>query len=334
MSKVDKFLYENTYAVLCFFGMLICGLIITIFYFDYNNMKDIYESDISKISYVEGTISKITNPKTNYEMYVTDCDKEFYIHKKYIEDILIEVDDYVIIHYSNNSPIRGEFYEIVNLEINGDVVYTLEEYKEENNPSLYLGLLVGSIVVEVGLLITGIILLKYYKPVSDVEKFVMANKDKYNLTYKQAEEVISQFQHPKSLELDKPKEEVYKMFENAIYNKNNRIYISGLELMDNPAYSDIFFEVLADQVSDNELKVIYEDGLLDDSQIYIIFRINNKVAVLELFTEEETDKFHISNDTLFYINPKVKRPSIKENELFINEIKKYNLYNEDIFIIE
>lgn len=104
--------------------------------------------------------------------------------------------------------------------------------------------------------------------------------------------------------------------------------------MDNPAYSDIFFEVLADQVSDNELKVIYEDGLLDDSQIYIIFRINNKVAVLELFTEEETDKFHISNDTLFYINPKVKRPSIKENELFINEIKKYNLYNEDIFIIE
>ena len=151
------------------------------------------------------------------------------------------------------------------------------------------------------------------RPVNDVSKFVILYKDKYGLTDEQVEEVIKQFDfYNKETKLEKPKEEIYKMFKNTIYTKNNRTYTSGLELVKNDKYGEIFYEVLADTVSENELKVIYDACVKDDGAIYLIYQINNKKVVMNIYDDEVSKLFNIDETTLYFINIKKNTPSKKE----------------------
>mgnify|MGYP003423277306 FL=1 len=143
------------------------------------------------------------------------------------------------------------------------------------------------------------------KPVKNIRKYVEENKEKYGLTDEQVEEVIKQFEFsPKETKLDKPREEIYKLFKDTIYVKNNRTYTSGLELVENDKYGEIFFDVLADTVSENELKVIYDDCVKDEGAIYLIYQINNKKAVINIYDDEVTKLFNIDESTLNFLNTK------------------------------
>ena len=230
---------------------------------------------------------------------------------------------------------RGEYYKIVNFEHNGKIIYSLEQFKTEHNPTAYVISIVVSSLVFVGLIATGLILMFKNKPVNAVTKFVLLHKDKYGLTDEQVEEVIKQFEFsPKETKLDKPKEEIYKLFKDTIYVKNNRTYTSGLELVENEVYGDIFFEVLSNTVSENELKVIYDDCVKDDGAIYIIYQINNKKAVMNIYDDEVTKLFNIDQSTLYFINTKKSEPTKKEINEFLKQIEYYNKYEENIFFIE
>ena len=166
------------------------------------------------------------------------------------------------------------------MEVNNEVIYTLEEFKEHNNLDLQLVGLICCTSISIILFIIGLILMKRNKPVNDVRQFVLANREKYNLTLEEAKEIISQFDNQNPV-LDRPKEEIYELFKNAIYTKNGRVYTSALELVTNPAYDDIFFEVLADTVDELELKVIYDDSYQDDSEIYKTKRVKTAKTFLK-----------------------------------------------------
>lgn len=339
MNKIDEFLTTNTKSVLCFLFSFICSFLVFTSYFDYVNIKDIHSKELINIDYVEGIVVDVDTPKTNTEIVVEGYEKEFYIHTSYIEDNEIKVGDYVTIYYSNNSPIRGNYYNIVNLEVNSELIYSLEEFKESTNPTLYLGLLIGSTSIFITLIVVGILLLNRDRLVDNVRLFVLTQKDNYNLTDEQVDKIVEMFEgniddNFDDLSSNKSKEEIYKMFKDSIYTKGKRIYTSGLELVENEMYGDIFFEVLMETVIEGELKVIYDDAYKCEDSIYVIYKINNKVALLNLFWEDDTKLFNIDNDILYFMNEKKKNPTKKENASFIEEIKKYNVLKEEIFKVE
>lgn len=91
--------------------------------------------------------------------------------------------------------------------------------------------------------------------------------------------------------------------------------------------------MLADTVEEHEFKVIYDDAYKDDGAIYIIYKINGNVAVLYLFADEETKKFHILRNTLYFMFEKKSEPSNDEIVAFLKQVEYYNNYYENIFLI-
>ena len=270
-----------------------------------------------------------------YDFFIDGVNKEFYIHEKEVKGIEFHEGDYIKIHYADKVFFRGEYFRIINFNHNGKVIYDFEQFKTDFNPTAYVISIIVSSLVFVGLIISGLILLFKNRPVNDVTKFVILYKDKYNLTEEQVKEVIKQFDFSnKVTTLDKPKEEIYKLFKDTIYVKNNRTYTSGLELVENDKYGEIFFDVLADTVSENELKVIYDDCVKDDGAIYIIYQINNKKAVMNIFDDEVSKLFNIDETTLYFINTKKSEPTKKEIDEFLIQVEYYNKYEENIFFIK
>jgi hypothetical protein len=153
------------------------------------------------------------------------------------------------------------------------------------------------------------------------------------LSLEEAEEIISQFDNQEPT-LDRPKEEVYAMFKNSIYTKNGRTYTSALEHLTNSAYDIIFFEVLAELVSELEFKVIYGDSAYDDTEIYLLYKINNKAAVIDVYLNEETRRYDIDKETLYFMFEDDMEPNEYEIACFMDEVRKYNLYIDDIFDIK
>lgn len=338
MSKFENYLVNNTSSFVCFLFAVITIFFLIFLPCEYHNYQEIYNSDLSEINYIEGEVIEVQPPKgksTTFDFYIEGCDKEFYIHEKDVKDIEFNVGDYIKIHYADKVVFRGEYYEIINFNHNGVVIYSLDQFKTEYNPDIYIIAIVTSSVVFVGLISLGLILLFKNRPVNDVAKFVLLNKDKYGLTDEQVAEVIKQFElSDNDIKLDKPKEEIYKMFKDSIYTKNNRTYTSGLELVENEKYGDIFFEVLADTVSENELKVIYDDCVKDEGAIYLIFQINNKKAVINIYDDEISKLFDVDINTLYFINTNRSTPSKKEINEFFRQIEYYNQYVENIFFIK
>ena len=272
---------------------------------------------------------------TTYDFFIDGVNKEFYIHEKEVKGIEFNEGDYIKIHYADKVFFRGEYYRIINFDHNGKIIYGFEQFKADYNSTAYVISIVLSSLVFVGLIATGLILMFKNKPVNNVTKFVLLHKDKYGLTDEQVEEVIKQFEFsPKETKLDKPKEEIYKLFKDTIYVKNNRTYTSGLELVENDKYGEIFFDVLADTVSENELKVIYDDCVKDDGAIYLIYQINNKKAVINIYDDEVTKLFNIDESTLYFLNTKKSEPTKKEINEFLIHVEYYNKYEENIFSIQ
>ena len=338
MKKIDNFLINHSSSFVCFLFAFLVLFFLVFLPFDYRNQNKIVNSKLSEIEYIEGEVIRVQSPKgkkTNYDFLIKDCEKEFYIHAKYVREYDFKEGDYIKIHYADNLWIRGSYHEIVNFEHNGKLIFSLEQYKEDFTPEVYIFGISAVVISFIGLVISGTILMKRGKPVSNIRKFIEGNKDKYGLTDEQVEEVIKQFEFsPKETKLDKPKEEIYKLFKNTIYVKNNRTYTSGLELVENDKYGEIFFDVLADTVSENELKVIYDDCVKDDGAIYLIYQINNKKSVINIYDDEVTKLFNIDESTLYFLNTNKSEPTKKEINEFLKQVEYYNKYEENIFFIK
>ena len=338
MNKFENYLVNNTASFICFLFASITIFFLILLPCDYYNYNKVYNSNLSELNYIEGEIIEVQSPKgksSNYDFYIKGCDKEFYIHEKEVKGIEFNEVDYIKIHYADNLWIRGSNYEIINFEHNEELIYSLEQFKAEYNPNVYIISIGVASLIFIGLITIGLILLFKNKPVNNVTKIVLLHKDKYGLTDEQVEEVIKQFEFsPKETKLDKPREEIYKLFKDTIYVKNNRTYTSGLELVENDKYGEIFFDVLADTVSENELKIIYDDCVKDDGAIYLIYQINNKKAVINIYDDEATKLFNIDESTLYFLNTKKSEPTKNEIDEFLIQVKYYNKYEENIFFIK
>ena len=84
-------------------------------------------------------------------------------------------------------------------------------------------------IISLTFVVIGVILYKRNRPVDSIREYVLANKDKYNLTENQVEEVVSKFEYNLKPDLlDKSKEEIYQTDKMKIENE----FILGLRKMD------------------------------------------------------------------------------------------------------
>lgn len=207
--------------------------------------------------------------------------------------------------------------EIVNMQVNGNTIYTFEQYKQYNNPTLYLLILIGVSVTFVVLVVLGVVFLKR-NPYSEHgnSNSLWKGNDSENLVNSEMCEKVRQ------------------KLKNSFYSKNNRFYTSGMEFVESQFVGNMFLEVLAEKVTEGELKVFYSDGAVDDSEIFVVYQVNNKKAVLYLFADENTHKFHVDQSTLSFVFEKNSEPSFEEFTSFIKQIEYYNNCCENIFDIK
>ena len=71
-----------------------------------------------------------------------------------------------------------------------------------------------------------------------------------------------------------------------------------MSLMETQQHAEIFKEVLFEKLNNGELKVYFDDSLVDDGSIFFAYKNNNKLIFEILYNDEKTNKFEIDFDFL------------------------------------
>lgn len=319
---------EHVNAIICFLFALIALFGGILLFFDYQILQNVDNKTISEIPYVSGRILELDQHKTNLDIQIEGSEKEFYIHQKYLEGFTLNVGDTAVVHYAEANFFRGNYYEIVNLTVNEQVFFSMEEYKESNFPIVYLIISISLFTAFLVLVVVGGVFLK--KPSNDSSIIKEYFKKQYNFTEEQAAEIALIRNTKAGLEEDR--EEIYKRFKKSIYKKDNKWYTSAMEHLKNEAYADVLYQVIADSLSDDELKVIYDDGLLDKSAIFLAFKNDGKTLINYMFNNRETNLFEIDN--AYFLFPKEYEMSEGEIKKYKEKLENYNQTIEDIFKVK
>lgn len=248
MHRIEKFIIYNSKSFFMFVFAIIAVFFVVRFGFEFAKVSEAHSKNLQDISFVEGEIVKVNYIDTNTYLIVENCSDEFFIHTKYIKDYSLNVGQYVVIHYINSNPLSEPDCEIVNMQVNGNTIYTFEQYKQYNNPTMYLLMLIGVSVTFVVLVVLGVVFLKR-NPYSEHgnSNSLWKGNDSENLVNSEMCEKVRQ------------------KLKNSFYSKNNRFYTSGMEFVESQFVGNMFLEVLAEKVTEGELKVFYSDGAVDDS---------------------------------------------------------------------
>ena len=115
MKKVENFLACHTTSFVCFVFSFMLAFISLLLCFDYISYKEIEESKLDSINYVEGKITSVNDRKGNIDIYIEGCNKEFFIYDDLLKDTILNEGDYLVVYYAKNNPFRGDYYRIVNL---------------------------------------------------------------------------------------------------------------------------------------------------------------------------------------------------------------------------
>ena len=132
--------------------------------------------------------------------------------------------------------------------------------------------------------------------------------------------------------LTESKESIKRKFENSFYVAKGREYTSAMSLMETQQHAEIFKEVLFEKLNNGELKVYFDDSLVDDGSIFFAYKNNNKLIFEILYNDEKNNKFEIDFDFLTFTYPKEKKMSLDEQSCLLKKILKYNEI-DDIFEI-
>lgn len=130
--------------------------------------------------------------------------------------------------------------------------------------------------------------------------------------------------------LTESKESIKLKFENSFYTSKGKEYTSAMSLMETQHHVEIFKELLFEKLNNDELKVYFDDSLVDDSSIFLVYKINDKLIFENIYNEEISNKFEIDFDFLRFTYPKEKKMSQDEESCFIKKIFEYNEV-DDIF---
>lgn len=318
MGRVGKDNGDNGKSLIFFVLAAVFLFLAVIVGIDYGYLAKVCNSELQDIQYVEGAIETI-DTVTNTVLVIEGCDKQFYIRTERIQGNDIKVGDVVRLHYADSTLFRKNHYEIVNFEWNDKTIYSIEQYKKTNDITLLLVLLIVASVVAAGLIVAGAVLLIH-------------NKTKYKREKASGNNGIAGLRETK--EQQPSQDELIDKFRGSLYTQNGRTYTSGPELVENDEYGDVFAQVLAETAVDDEVKVIFDDTCRDDGAVFVVSRINGKTAVLYLIADEETGKFPIENNELYFMFEKNDEPTTEEKKAFVRQIDRYNRYREDIFVLQ
>lgn len=303
--------------IVCFLLALIALILGILEAFDYFNTKAIVNSNLEEISFVEGIIVKAKKSKSNIHIEIENNNMSYFIHSDYLNDYEINAGANAKIYYENSNPMRGNS-RIAQLEINGNVIFSLSQYKEKTNIGFNLAIFIIGANVGLILIILGIVFIIKNKKMKENNDFLSDNE---------IEIIIKSLKNPKK---DKALNSNIKK-EDLLFKKNNQLY-TNIELIENEEIGELFFEALGDLASENELSIVYDEAQINDSSIFVVYQINNRKAIIYLFIDEDKKKYIINRETLYFEDG--KKVNEVEIDKFISKIKEYNLLNEDIFVIE
>ena len=319
---MDNLILKHTKSLL-FFLFFTIGLIITlVLNYDYNNYNAINQLEITELNNISGTIVKIRRHKTKYEIFLDSTNIEFVTN----EDLAIKKDDYVTIYYYKEDSFRNNETHILELRTNDEILYSFEQYKEKYNPNLYFYTILIISIIDIILFILGLIMIKFPYDDNLVRAvFIHSGKDN-KLSEKEINVFLKNLNNPINNEekLNIEKEELVNIFKQSIYTKNNKYYTSAMQYIDNSFYEKVFNEVLFDFLEENEFKIIYDDGLIDESGCFCVYKLNNKLVCIYMFIEDDGN-FLIDNSCFNFKYPRNVKMNKKEKEQFYNVLKDYLL---------
>lgn len=234
-------------------------------------------------------------------------------------------------------------YQIVELVANNKVILSLENAQKAEKNNSIVGAVVTSIIGALMLVMSAIAFYRAKYGLTQAQQ--NANKTLLkDFMYKQAvdqnksEQEIQQMMDmidsiDMSDKLPCSEEELREIFANSFYVKNNRDYTTALEHLQNNNCNRLFKMVLKEKLNDGEMRVFYDAGTINDSAIFLSYKINNKVLCLYLLNDDETRRFTVDKADLALDMPVSVKLTKKERTTLVEQLREYNRLREDIFEI-
>ena len=318
---MEKLIIKYYKTFICFIFMLIVLLPLIYTNSDYVRYKYISTASLDSLECVEGEITKIKQHKSSYDIYIGDL--KLFSNIKHD----IELGDKVVIYYYADT--LRDHNDIVEIRKEEDIIYSIENYIEKNNYMVYFYVNISLASIGIILLILGLILIKFPANV-DTLAVIKKYAKKYNLSDEQIEEAKAQLiPYYKRVEINKAS--LIDKFRKSFYIKNDRYYTSAMEYVESNECGSILNEVIYEIIDNGELRLIYDDCLLDDSACFFVYKYNNKLVSIYMFDEDD-GKFLIDDTCCYFIYPKEMKMNITEKNLFYQKLKEYSKYSDEIII--
>lgn len=287
-----------------FKNLLMLGIVIIIFslivlrFYNYTKIKkeDLNYQKITFDYFQEGPNSK---SKNRYIIFDTkgigygfgsiidvDYDKIYSINKNSkVEVYLREVND------------KYYQFEIIELYVDSKPIITIDDYHEDYTNHIRIAIIIFSI-----LLLVLISMIFFFPKIIDkiAEKKIKKDID-YNSSY-----AIKK----------------YEEFQNEIYYNQNK-YIAGFdECFDKPEDIYILCKVMADNMLDGEIRLIYEKNNVEET-INFFFKYNNQIC-FELVFQEKDGLIRIEEDMIMWTYP-IYKELTKNEKIYLKELlENYN----------
>lgn len=231
-------------------------------------------------------------------------------------------------------------YEIVQLVVDGNVIFSLDDARTSQKVDDILGLVLVSIGAVFCLVAS--ILLFYRAKHGYSEKSELKTKQQalklltQNIGMSEREKnMLIKAIDSADLSDDLPcgKQELKDKFTSSFYTRNNKEYTTAMQYMTNQGCCKVFRETLSTILSNGELRVCYDAGDTENGSIFVLYKVNGKIIDGYLLKNDETGKFEIDELNMSSeIYGKVKLNKTEKRQ-FIEKLQEYNRLKEDIFDI-
>jgi 6-pyruvoyl-tetrahydropterin synthase len=128
-----------------------------------------------------------------------------------------------------------------------------------------------------------------------------------NLSEKETKEIMETLDHSLFIDNQGFKEKIptiEKKIKESFSYKNNKTYTNATEFMDTPDHVEVFKKVLFDMLNNNELQVFYDNGVLNEGAIFLVYKINEKMIFEYMFCEDDTRRFLMNTEQILFSYPK------------------------------
>lgn len=164
------------------------------------------------------------------------------------------------------------------------------------------------------------------RPAKDTQNQALSDEEIYPLT---DDNDFTSNESPMS------QEELFEKLSDSFFTKNDRVYTTALQYLQNDSCNAVFKDVLFEKLRDGELGVYYDYGTINDTALFLAYKIANEVLCLYLIKDTPPDKFALDKYSLSVdsVGEEV-RLSKRDIAQLAESLREYNRLHENIFELE